>query len=220
MVKHIGDEVMFVEVDAGGRVRHRAASWSRRFGDDAGVAPHAGLGFGAVVARGGDYYGSVVNLASRIADIAVPGEILVTEARRAAAAATDADSRSSRPAPAAEGLRRADPALVGHAIAPCSLSSAIRRGVEAPVGERGRRCRCRGRPARARPRPACGRSAAPGAGCGAPSTSVKVPRATLCGCARASFIVRTGREAHVVAGEELDPLVAGAGAEERRPSAP
>ena len=31
-----------------------------------------------------------------------------------------------------------------------------------------------------------------GAGCWTPSTSVKVPRCTLCGCARASFIVRTG----------------------------
>ena len=28
--------------------------------------------------RGGDYYGSIVNLASRIADLAVPSEILVT----------------------------------------------------------------------------------------------------------------------------------------------
>jgi adenylate cyclase len=38
-----------------------------------------------VVARGGDYYGSVVNLASRVADTAVPGEVLVDAAARTAA---------------------------------------------------------------------------------------------------------------------------------------
>jgi class 3 adenylate cyclase len=32
-----------------------------------------------VLVRGGDYYGSVVNLASRLVDEAVPQEVLVTE---------------------------------------------------------------------------------------------------------------------------------------------
>ncbi|MBK5289239.1 MAG: adenylate/guanylate cyclase domain-containing protein [Acidimicrobiia bacterium] len=43
------------------------------------MAPHAGIAYGAVLGRGGDFYGPVVNLASRITDIAVPDEILVTE---------------------------------------------------------------------------------------------------------------------------------------------
>jgi adenylate cyclase len=33
-----------------------------------------------VLASGGDLYGPVVNLASRIADIAIPGEVLVDDA--------------------------------------------------------------------------------------------------------------------------------------------
>jgi adenylate cyclase len=78
VVKHIGDEVMFVEADPIVAC-DIALRLVESFGEDVGVAPHAGVGFGPVVARGGDYYGSVVNLTSRIADLAVPGEVLVTE---------------------------------------------------------------------------------------------------------------------------------------------
>jgi adenylate cyclase len=88
VVKHIGDEVMFSAVDAatGARI---ARSLVARFAERHGVAPHAGVAFGPVLGRGGDYYGPVVNLASRIADIAVPNEILVTE-ELMRSAATDA----------------------------------------------------------------------------------------------------------------------------------
>jgi class 3 adenylate cyclase len=84
VVKHIGDEVMFIESDPG-RACDIALELVESFGGEAGVAPHAGVGFGPLVARGGDYYGPDVNLASRIADLAVPGEVLVTEAVEAAA---------------------------------------------------------------------------------------------------------------------------------------
>ena len=87
-MKHIGDEVMFVEADPASRATSRC-ELVESFGGEAGVAPHAGVGFGPLVARGGDYYGSVVNLASRIADLAVPGEVLVTEDVERAAVATD-----------------------------------------------------------------------------------------------------------------------------------
>ena len=41
---------------------------------------HVGLHAGPVVFQDGDYYGSTVNLASRIADYARPGEVLVSRA--------------------------------------------------------------------------------------------------------------------------------------------
>src|SRR5260370_19913013 len=49
-----------------------------RFAEDSNVTPRGGLAVGEILSRGGDYYGPVVNLASRIADLAVPNEILVT----------------------------------------------------------------------------------------------------------------------------------------------
>ncbi len=79
VVKHIGDEVMFAAVEPAAAA-HIALELVRRFAAEERVAPHAGIGYGVVLGRGGDYYGSVVNLASRTADIAVPNEILVTEA--------------------------------------------------------------------------------------------------------------------------------------------
>jgi adenylate cyclase len=94
VVKHIGDEVMFTAVDPVAAARI-ALELAHAF-DREGVAPHAGIAYGAVMGRGGDYYGSVVNLASRIADIAVPSEILVT--RELVDAASGDDSLSFEPA--------------------------------------------------------------------------------------------------------------------------
>lgn len=77
VVKHIGDEVMFTAVDPVEAARI-AKELVARFSSGSGVDPHAGLAYGTVIGRGGDYYGAIVNLASRVADIAVPNEILVT----------------------------------------------------------------------------------------------------------------------------------------------
>jgi class 3 adenylate cyclase len=47
---------------------------------DAGLPPaHVGLHAGPVIFQEGDYYGQTVNMASRIADYARPGEVLVTQ---------------------------------------------------------------------------------------------------------------------------------------------
>jgi adenylate cyclase len=47
----------------------------------AGLPPaHVGLHAGPVIRQGGDYYGQTVNIASRIAEYARPGEVLVSTA--------------------------------------------------------------------------------------------------------------------------------------------
>jgi adenylate cyclase len=83
IIKHIGDEVMFVAIDpvAGCEL---ALALMEEFTDE-GIQPRGGLAFGDVVARQGDYYGEVVNLASRLADLAIPGEVLADDNVRLAA---------------------------------------------------------------------------------------------------------------------------------------
>jgi class 3 adenylate cyclase len=85
LVKLIGDEVMFVAVDAATGCAI-ARGLLDRFGADAALRPRGGLAYGPVISRSGDYYGPIVNLAARLADAAVPGEVLATPEVAAAAA--------------------------------------------------------------------------------------------------------------------------------------
>jgi len=78
VVKLIGDEVMFVALEPEDACEIALALVDRFAEADSNVTPRGGLAVGEILTRGGDYYGSVVNLASRIADLAVPNEILVT----------------------------------------------------------------------------------------------------------------------------------------------
>jgi adenylate cyclase len=78
VVKHIGDEIMVVALDPVSGCETVLALM--RDMDARGIAPHGGLAFGEVVTRHGDYYGPVVNLASRLSDEAIPGEVLVDAA--------------------------------------------------------------------------------------------------------------------------------------------
>ena len=74
IVKHIGDEVMFIALGAADGCAI-GRDITAAFG--AGTEPRGGVCFGDVISRHGDYYGKVVNLASRLADLAIPGEVLV-----------------------------------------------------------------------------------------------------------------------------------------------
>jgi adenylate cyclase len=80
LVKMIGDAAMFVSDDADAlvtvvdRLTQRIAAEGP---DYPGV--RAGIAFGPATTRGGDWFGATVNLASRVAGLAKPGQILATE---------------------------------------------------------------------------------------------------------------------------------------------
>jgi adenylate cyclase len=77
-VKWLGDGVMFHFKDPGPGV---VAALEMVTGvAEAGLPPaHVGLHAGPVIFQEGDYYGQTVNVASRIADYARPGEVLVSQ---------------------------------------------------------------------------------------------------------------------------------------------
>ncbi len=78
-VKWLGDGVMFHFAHPGPGIM--AALSMVQSAADAGLPPaHVGLHAGPVLFQEGDYYGSTVNIASRIADYARPGEVLVSQA--------------------------------------------------------------------------------------------------------------------------------------------
>jgi adenylate cyclase len=77
LVKLIGDEVMFVAVEPATGCSI-AVALLRVFGDDPALTPRGGLAYGEVLSRSGDYFGPTVNLAARLAEQAVPGEVLAT----------------------------------------------------------------------------------------------------------------------------------------------
>jgi len=89
VVKTIGDEVMFVGLaESVARIARAIRDGARA---DA-VLPEVriGLASGTAIARDGDYFGPVVNLASRLADLAAAGEVLASaDMKDAAAPATE-----------------------------------------------------------------------------------------------------------------------------------
>jgi adenylate cyclase len=78
-IKWLGDGVMFIFPDPGPGV---VAALEMTDGVmAAGLPPsHVGLHAGPVIFQSGDYYGATVNVASRIAEYARPGEVLVSQA--------------------------------------------------------------------------------------------------------------------------------------------
>jgi adenylate cyclase len=76
IVKTIGDEVMVVSPDAAS-LTEWAVEFLRRFPQR--PQPRVGIHCGEAVYRDGDYFGSQVNLAHRIVNRALAGEVLVTD---------------------------------------------------------------------------------------------------------------------------------------------
>jgi adenylate cyclase len=78
-INWLGDGVMFVFPEVGPGVVAALEMADGVLG--AGLPPsHVGLHAGPVIFQGGDYYGATVNVASRIAEYARPGEVLVSQA--------------------------------------------------------------------------------------------------------------------------------------------
>jgi adenylate cyclase len=86
VAKMIGDEVMFV-VDDPEAALETALALAEAYADDEILSDvRVGLSWGDVLTREGDYYGPVVNLASRIVNIALPGAVVISEPVHAAVA--------------------------------------------------------------------------------------------------------------------------------------
>lgn len=84
-LKTIGDEIMLRVPEPSGAVRLAVRildEIGRRHGS---LAVRIGVHTGPAVERDGDWFGATVNLAARVAAAAGPGEVLMTEATRAAA---------------------------------------------------------------------------------------------------------------------------------------
>lgn len=79
VAKMIGDEVMFVVERADAAV-DIALDLAEMYADDEVLSDvRVGVACGPVLMREGDYFGPVVNLASRIVGIALPGSVVVSE---------------------------------------------------------------------------------------------------------------------------------------------
>ena len=80
VVKMIGDEVMFVVEDPAAAARI-ALTLADVFADDDVLSDvRVGLACGPVLSQEGDYYGTVVNLASRLVNVAYPGTVVASQA--------------------------------------------------------------------------------------------------------------------------------------------
>lgn len=85
LVKFIGDEAMF-SVEDPSAACELALTLVASFASDGALPPvRVGLAAGAAIALHGDYYGEVVNLASRLVEAGGPSEIIVSESVRQAA---------------------------------------------------------------------------------------------------------------------------------------
>ena len=79
VVKMIGDEVMFV-TDLATDAARIALALAEAYADDELLSDvRVALAVGPVLVQDGDFYGPVVNLASRAAGIAAPGSVLVSD---------------------------------------------------------------------------------------------------------------------------------------------
>jgi adenylate cyclase len=96
VVKMIGDEVMFV-VQTASSAAEIGLGLAEAYADDDLLSDvRVALAIGPVLVQEGDFYGSVVNLASRLVGVANPGTVLVSDEFRTALAAEGARGFETR----------------------------------------------------------------------------------------------------------------------------
>ncbi len=83
VVKAIGDAVMVRANDVADAIRlaDRIHASTKRLGS---LSVRIGIDTGTATPRAGDWYGTTVNRAARVADVARPGELLLTDGSRTA----------------------------------------------------------------------------------------------------------------------------------------
>lgn len=81
-IKTIGDAVMMVSTDAAALLEAMLTLVDATDADEALPQLRVGLSYGSAVSRAGDWFGSPVNLASRVTSVSRPGSVLVSEAAR------------------------------------------------------------------------------------------------------------------------------------------
>jgi adenylate cyclase len=97
VVKMIGDEVMFVVQTATGAAQIGLSLAEAYASDDLLSDVRVALAVGPVLVKDGDFYGPVVNLASRLVNVARPGTVLISDEFKQALEAEDADNIDTRP---------------------------------------------------------------------------------------------------------------------------
>lgn len=106
LVKMIGDEVMFA-ADRPETVAEIGLTIAERHDEDERLPPvRVGLAWGPVLAREGDYYGPMVNLANRLVKAARPGTVLINDFLQEQLAERDSVSLRRVPGPPMKGIGR------------------------------------------------------------------------------------------------------------------
>lgn len=83
-IKTIGDAVMFISAEPSALLDALLSLLDAAEADETLPQLRFGMAYGAAVSRAGDWFGSPVNLASRVTGVARPGSVLVAEAAREA----------------------------------------------------------------------------------------------------------------------------------------
>lgn len=82
LIKTIGDAVMFVSTDTAALLDVMLGVVAATEADELLPQLRVGVAYGSAVSRAGDWFGSPVNLASRVTSAARPGAVLVSESAR------------------------------------------------------------------------------------------------------------------------------------------